>query len=73
MKLWISGPDLSGLWVKQTKDDFSNTLYIDGSIFSFSEGIEIRDFLLQVEEDVLVLSTREGSAGKRTTIFPEGE
>lgn len=60
-----SGPDLSGLWVKQAKDDFSNTLYIDGGIFSFSEGIEIRDFLLQVEEDVLVLSTREGSTGTR--------
>jgi len=60
-----SGPDLSGLWIKQTKDDFSNTLYIDGSIFSFSEGIEIRDFLLQVEDDVLVLSTGEGSAGTR--------
>ncbi|MEA3460532.1 MAG: M56 family metallopeptidase [Bacteroidota bacterium] len=57
------GPDLSGLWVKQTKDDFSNILYIDGNIFSFSEGLEIRDFLLQVEDDVLVLSTKESSAG----------
>lgn len=57
--------DMSGLWVKQTKDDFSTTLYIDGSIFSFLEGIEIRDFLLKVEKDILVLSTSESSAGTR--------
>jgi hypothetical protein len=58
-----SGVNLQGLWIKQTNDDFSNKLYINGSIFSFSDGIEIRDFLLKVEEKVLLLSANEGSAG----------
>jgi hypothetical protein len=57
-----SGADLQGLWVKQSNDEFSNKLYINGSVFSFSDGIEIRDFLLQIEDDVLLLSTNNGSA-----------
>ena len=58
-------PDLSGLWIKQNKDDFSPALYIHGNSFSFSEGIEIRDYQLKVEKDALVLSQGSASPGTR--------
>lgn len=59
------GPDLSGLWIKQNKDDFSPALHIHGSSFSFSEGIDIRDYKLKVEKDALVLSQGSDSQGTR--------
>jgi hypothetical protein len=61
----LSGPvpDLSGLWIKQTKDDFSPALYIHGNSFTFSEGIDIRDYILKVEKEALVLSQGSGSPG----------
>lgn len=34
--------DLEGLWIKQSKDDFSDKIYIEDGRFSFPEGREIR-------------------------------
>ena len=65
--------DLQGLWIKQTKNDFSNALYIRNSSFSFSEGIEIRDFKLKVDSDALVLSKLEGTPGIRLQYRMDGE
>ncbi len=65
--------DLQGLWIKQTKNDFSNALYIRNSSFSFSEGIEIRDFRLEVDSDALVLSKLEGTPGTRLQYRMDGE
>lgn len=59
----LAAIDLQGLWIKQTKNDFSNALYIRSSSISFSEGIEIRDFHMKVESDALVLFQREGLPG----------
>jgi len=69
----VPGQDLSGLWIKQTKNDYSKALFIQGSSFSFSEGIEIRDFHLKVEDDALVLSQREGSPGTHLQYQMDGQ
>jgi hypothetical protein len=69
----VPGPDLSGLWIKQTQDDFSKAIHIRGSSFSFSEGIEIRDFHLKVEDDALVLSERADSPGTRLKYQMDGK
>jgi biopolymer transport protein ExbD len=69
----VPGQDLSGLWIKQTKNDYSKALFIQGSSFSFSEGIEIRDFHLKVEGDALVLSQREGSPGTHLQYQMDGQ
>ena len=61
----VYGPDLSGLWIKKTKDDFGKTLYIEGNIFSFSEGLGIREFNLQVGDQALMLSESGGSSQTR--------
>ena len=63
--LSVLSQDLSGLWIKQTENDYSEAILIQESSFSFSEGIEIRDFHLKVESDALVLSQREDSPGTR--------
>jgi hypothetical protein len=69
----VSGPDLSGLWMRQTKNEFTNALYIRENSFSFADGIEIREFKLKMETDALVLSQREGSPGKRLQYQMDGE
>lgn len=61
--LMVSGQDLEGLWVKQSKDDFSTTLFIQKNKISYTEGIEIRDFYLRNNEGTLLLSQREGAGG----------
>ncbi len=42
--------ELSGLWIKQSKDDFSPALLIQKDQISYKEGLEIRNYFLQVEE-----------------------
>ncbi len=61
--LLVAGPLLEGLWVKQSEDDFSNTLFIQNDRFSFTEGIEIREYYLKSEKGALILSEREGGEG----------
>jgi len=55
--------ELSGLWIKQSVDDFSHTLYIKDGKLSFAEGIEIREFFVKAEGTSLLLSNREGARG----------
>jgi hypothetical protein len=55
--------EISGLWVKQSVDDFSPTLYVKDGKLSFVEGMEIRDFHLKLEAGSLVLSASEAAAG----------
>ena len=69
----VPGPDLSGLWIKQTGNEFSNALHIRNNRFSFTEGIEIREFYFQMESDALLLSQAQGSAGTRLPYEVEGE
>jgi len=57
------GQDPEGVWVKQGKDEFSQTLFIRDKQFSYSEGIEIRDYFFRTEPGLLVLSQREGADG----------
>jgi len=65
--------ELSGLWVKQSADDFSPTLYVKDGKLSFVEGIEIRDFHLKVEAESLVLSTSEAAAGTSLRYTLDGD
>jgi len=55
--------ELSGLWIKQSVDDFSRTLYMKDGKFSFTEGIEIREYFVSTDGASLVLSNREGASG----------
>jgi hypothetical protein len=68
-----NGPDLTGLWIRQSGDDFGDAIFILGNSFSFSEGIEIRDFHLKVEEDALVLTEQAGSPGTSLRYQLEGD
>ena len=68
-----SGPDLSGLWIRETNNEFSKALYIQGNSFSFSEGIDIREYFMQVDGDALVLSSQAGSTGTRLKYSKKGE
>lgn len=71
--LMFAGPGPEGLWLKQSKDDFSQTLFIQKNHFSYSEGIEIRDYYLKAEQDMLVLSQREGADGVRLKFELKGD
>ena len=62
-KLPDSLTELSGLWIKQSVDDFSHTLLIKDGKLSFAKGIEIREFFVKAEGESLVLSNREGAGG----------
>ena len=61
--LLVPGPGLEGLWVKQSNDDFSKTLFIQNDRFSFTEGLEIREYFIRSEQGALILSEREGAKG----------
>lgn len=52
--------DLQGLWIGQTNNDFSPYLMIKGSRFSYTEGVEIRDYALRVEKGTLILFDSPG-------------
>lgn len=58
-----TGDELTGLWVKQGKDNFSNTLYIHKDRFSFSKGLEVRDYFMKAGKEALVLSDRREGKG----------
>ncbi len=56
--------DLNGLWVKQSKDNFSDLLLFDGERFSFSEGTNLsKSFFWRMEKGALVLSDQKGTEG----------
>jgi len=53
-------PDLQGLWIGQMDGDFSPYILISGNHFSFTEGVEIRDFEMRTENGTLILSDAPG-------------
>ena len=55
--------ELKGLWVKQSKDVFSPSVFISDNRLAYSEGLEIREFYLRIEQEHLILSQREGGPG----------
>ena len=55
--------ELEGLWVKESKDDFSKVVSIEDQTFSFAKGMEISQYFLSIKEPYLELSHREGGAG----------
>ena len=65
--------ELSGLWIKQGEDNFSKSLLIKDSRFIYSEGMEIRDYLLKTEGNLLILSEREGIPGTSLDFEQDGD
>ena len=55
-----SGPDLQGLWIGQMDGDFSPFILIRGNRFSCTEGVEIRDFEMRIENGTLILADAPG-------------
>lgn len=55
--------ELSGLWIKQSVDEFSHTLYVKDGKLSIADGIEIQEYFARAEGASLVLSNREGATG----------
>ena len=56
----VAGEDLQGLWIGQTRDDLKHSLLISDNRFSYTEGIEIRDFNLRAGKGELFLSEAPG-------------
>ncbi|RLD95782.1 MAG: hypothetical protein DRJ13_14030 [Bacteroidetes bacterium] len=54
------GADLQGLWISQIKDDVNHALRINGDHFSYTEGVEIRDFNMRIGNGELLLSEAPG-------------
>ncbi len=52
--------DLQGLWIGQTVDNFSQSLLIKSDRFSFTEGVEIRDYNMRIQKGELILSAAPG-------------
>ncbi len=52
--------DLRGLWIGQTADNFSQSLLIKGEHFSYTEGVEIRDYEMRIGKGELILSEAPG-------------
>jgi len=52
--------DLHGLWIGQTNDNFSHSLLIQDERFSYTEGLEIRDYIMRIGKGELMLSEAPG-------------
>jgi hypothetical protein len=57
---FIPGVDLQGLWIGQTNNAFSHSLLIKDERFTYTEGVEIRDFNMHIKNDALMLSEAPG-------------
>jgi beta-lactamase regulating signal transducer with metallopeptidase domain len=55
-----SAANLQGLWIADKQDDFSQSLFFTEDRFSFTEGTEIRDFRIRIENGKLILSNTPG-------------
>ncbi|HEC43612.1 MAG TPA: M56 family metallopeptidase [Bacteroides sp.] len=62
-----------GLWIKQSKDDFSDLLLFRDDKFSFSEGAEIREYFWRMENSELILSQRRESGGTSLKVDNSGD
>jgi len=56
----FTGTDLQGLWIGPIKDDVNHALQISGDHFSYTEGVEIRDFNMRIGNGELLLSEAPG-------------
>lgn len=65
--------NLSGLWIKQSKDDFSSALLIQKDQISYKEGLEIHNYFLQVDASGMILSQREGAPGVNLKYETKGD
>jgi hypothetical protein len=69
MNSFLRGPlaekDLSGLWIKQTRDDFSNVIHFSSDLFSYMDGDLVTEYYWKMDQGELVLSHRKGSGGIR--------
>jgi hypothetical protein len=54
------GVDLQGLWIGQTEDNFSPSLLIKDDRFSYTQGLEIRDYIMRISKGELMLSEAPG-------------
>jgi hypothetical protein len=59
-EVFAAGADLQGLWIGQTEDDFSHAIFINEERFSYTEGVEIRDFHLRINKGELMLAKAPG-------------
>ncbi|MCP4311233.1 MAG: M56 family metallopeptidase [Bacteroidetes bacterium] len=48
--------ELEGLWIKQSKDDFPSSIFIDANTLSFSEDLDIKTFDFKESEGKIILS-----------------
>ena len=48
--------ELSGLWIKQSDDNFSKALYIEDGKFSYMDGTEIMQFDAELQKGVILLN-----------------
>jgi len=57
-----SGPEanLQGLWIGETKNMFSHSLLISETHFSYTKGVEIRDYNMRIRDGALMLSEAAG-------------
>ena len=55
--------ELSGLWIKQSKDDFSSALLIQKDQIAYKEGLEVQNYFLKLEDGGMLLSQRAGTPG----------
>jgi BlaR1 peptidase M56 len=52
--------ELSGLWIKQSNDDFSEKIFIKEGVFSFPDGSEIRQYDIRTSEDGVIILRGQG-------------
>jgi hypothetical protein len=64
---------LEGLWIKESNDNFSSTLYIENNRFSYANGLDIQDFFLRAKNGYFILSEREGQPGTQLKYSLKGE
>lgn len=60
--------ELEGLWIKQTVDDFSETILVKDGVFSYPDGQEIRQYDMKSTEEgkmVLMSPVSPGYSGAR--------
>ncbi len=55
--------ELEGLWIKQSKDEFSSALLIQKDQIAYKKGLEVHNYFLKVEDGGILLSQRAGTPG----------
>ena len=55
--------DLSGLWINENKDLFSQMIFMEAGRFSFTEHSSVREYFVRPGQNSLILSQYEGGEG----------